>query len=148
MNQGSSQTTLRSASGMLRATLYTHRVPKPPKYPEFSKVEAGRRIRSIRTRRGITQAELAGALGIPQSNVSQMERGVRGLTVHQAVKLARALDVSTDEILLDRQPSRALRAKGASNLPDWLADLDRLPKRARYAVLALIDVLLEQEKQR
>ena len=74
-------------------------------------------MRGLRESRGITQVELARALGIPQSNVSEMERGVRGLTVHQAVKLAKALKVSTDEILLGGNGSHELNQPPASRSP-------------------------------
>ena len=59
--------------------------PGPPKHVVFSAEEAGQRVRGARGQ-GVT-VELAKALGVTQSNVSEMERGIRGLTVHQVVKL-------------------------------------------------------------
>lgn len=120
-------------------------LPRAPKRPEFSKPEAGRRIRSLREARGITQVELAKALGIPQSNVSEMERGVRGLTVHQTVKLARALKVSTDALLLGGSNGSGTSGPPVSlKLLRRLQKLESLPAARQRVVLKLIDALLEQ----
>jgi len=125
----------------------TDAVPKPPKNQEFSKAEAGRRIRSLRTSHGISQVELARALGLPQSNVSEMERGVRGLTVHQAVRLARALKVSTDEILRGNG-APAPKVGPSLKLVRRLQRIEQLPEARQRMVLRLIDALLDQEATR
>lgn len=116
-------------------------MPRPPKNVLFSKVEVGQRIRALREARAITQVELAKILGIDQSNVSAIERGVRGLTVHQALKLAQALRASTDEILsgvrnrddgaMDRRFLRRLQKVG------------QLTKRDQQALLRTIDAFLK-----
>lgn len=124
-------------------------VPKPPKHVEFSKAEAGRRVRALREGRGMTQVELARALGLPQSNVSEIERGVRGLTVHQTVKLARALKVSTDEILLGKN-GHPVAAKAAPSLKVLrrLQGIEQLPEPRQRVVLKLVDALIQQEAGR
>lgn len=116
-------------------------MPRPPKYELFSKEQAGRRIRVLRKERGLTQTELAKALGIDQSNVSSIERGARGLTVHQALKLARALGVSTDEILAGAAaPSAESRDR---RFLRRLQKIERLPKRDQQALLRTIDAFLK-----
>jgi transcriptional regulator with XRE-family HTH domain len=122
-------------------------VPRPPKNQEFSKAEAGRRIRALREGRGFTQVELARALGLPQSNVSEMERGVRGLTVHQTVKLARALKVSTDEILRGNGVPTP-RSAPSLKLLRRLQKIEKLPEARQRVVLKLIDALIDQEINR
>src|SRR5881396_2742607 len=72
---------------------------RPPSDSKLSKVDIGALVRSLRQERGLTQTRLAARLGLTQSNVSAMERGDRGLTIHQALKLARILDVTVDELL-------------------------------------------------
>ena len=123
-------------------------VPRPPKNLEFSKAESGRRIRALREGRGVTQVELARTLGLPQSNVSEMERGVRGLTVHQAVRLARALKVSTDEILRSGNGSRTPKAAPSLKLLRRLQKIEQLPEARQRVVLKLIDALIAQESHR
>jgi len=116
-------------------------LPQPPKNVLFSKQEAGQRIRALREARGITQVELAKALGIDQSNVSAIERGIRGLTVHQVLKLARELRVSTDEIL-----SGATASDNGSSDRRFLRrvrKIDTLSKRQKDALLLTIDTFLK-----
>lgn len=116
-------------------------MPRPPKNVLFSKEDAGQRIRALRQARGITQVELAKALGIDQSNVSSIERGVRGLTVHQVLKLSRALHVSADEIL----SGAATRDNGFMDrrFLRRVQKIDTLSKRQKDALLLTIDTFLK-----
>ena len=75
-------------------------MPRPTKNPVVSKQAVGQRLRAVRTAQGMSQEKLARLLGITQSNVSGLERGVRSLTIHQVAKLALTLGVSVDELLL------------------------------------------------
>jgi hypothetical protein len=73
-----------------------------------------------------------------------MERGIRGLTVHQVVKLAKALDVTADEILSGpngrQEPTRPRSLK----LLRRLRRIEQLPDPRQRAVLKVLDALLEQ----
>ncbi|MGH9337898.1 MAG: helix-turn-helix domain-containing protein, partial [Vicinamibacteria bacterium] len=71
-----------------------------------SKKTIGERVRGLRVRRGKTQVELAKQLGMNQSNLSEVERGVRGLTIQQLMKLSKALSASSDEILFGSSSKR------------------------------------------
>jgi transcriptional regulator with XRE-family HTH domain len=130
--------------------LDTAYVPRSPKNQEFSKTESGRRIRDLRETRGLTQVELARLLDLPQSNVSEMERGARGLTVHQAVRLSRALRVTTDEILGRNGAHGAsmTRATPSLKLLRRLQKIEKLPEARQRVVLKLLDALIHQEQTR
>lgn len=54
----------------------------------------GRRLRGLRTREGITQAELSDALGIRQHHVSEMESGRRKIGLAMAKRIAKAYNIS------------------------------------------------------
>jgi transcriptional regulator with XRE-family HTH domain len=119
-------------------------VSRPPRDSKLSKVEIGARVRSLRDARGLTQAELGEALALTQSNISAIERGGRGVTIHQAVKLARALRVSVDELLTGTKPmkgsgDRLLRDR---RLMRRLQLLEKLPKGDKKALLKTIDAYL------
>jgi transcriptional regulator with XRE-family HTH domain len=120
-------------------------LPQPPKNVVVTKDEVGRRLRAIREARGVTQVELAKILGIDQSNVSSIERGVRGLTIHQAVKLAKALKVTTDEILLPANGKHEAKSVDSVKLSRRMQRIAALPERKQRAVLKVLDALLEQQ---
>jgi putative transcriptional regulator len=56
------------------------------------------RIREVRKQKGLRQVDLAGKIGIFQSELSEIETGVRKPNVYLAKRIARALGVSLDEI--------------------------------------------------
>jgi len=52
----------------------------------------GERLRDLRVKRGLTQQALADLVGVPQTHVSAMERGVKLPTLHTVLRLAVALE--------------------------------------------------------
>ncbi len=121
-------------------------MPQRPKYVLVKKEDVGQRLRAIREARDITQVKLAALLGIDQSNVSAIERGIRGLTIHQVVKLAKALQVSTDEILMPINGDRQRRALASVKLLRRLQRIESLPETKQRAVLKVLDALLDQQR--
>lgn len=123
----------------------TRPLPHPPKNVVATKDEIGRRLRAIREARGVTQVELAKLLGIDQSNVSSIERGVRGLTIHQAVKLAKALKVTTDDILMPANGKHEAKSLKSVRLARRVQRIEALPEAKQRAVLKVLDALLDQQ---
>jgi transcriptional regulator with XRE-family HTH domain len=68
----------------------------------------GENLKDARERAGLRQVDVAEATGIPQTDVSQMERGIRNCTLQTIARLATAIDVDPQKLL--RQP-RAKRTK-------------------------------------
>jgi len=69
------------------------------KYGEMNKV-LGKAIREARTKRGISQMELAGRLGISYQQVQKYEYGESQLTVPRLIQIAEALGIPC-RIILD-----------------------------------------------
>lgn len=67
--------------------LYTGEEVFPEGYP-------GMALRGLRTREGITQKALAVRLGIRQHHVSEMEKGVRPITLEMAKRIGEAYNIS------------------------------------------------------
>jgi len=65
----------------------------------------GRRIRQQRKLMGMTQEELAEAMGITTSYIGHMERGIKHCTLDKLISLCIALKVSPDMLLQDSLPS-------------------------------------------
>ena len=124
-------------------------VPRRPKQVVISHEQVGQRLRLLRQDRGLSQVELALKLELSQSNLSAIERGARGVTVNQVVRIARALGASTDEILLDREAPEAGNRPG-KKLMRRLRRIEELSDGDQRIILQLLEGLLthREEKRR
>jgi transcriptional regulator with XRE-family HTH domain len=125
-------------------------MPRRSKNQLVSKQAVGERLRAIRIAQAMSQEKLAEMLGITQSNVSGLERGVRSLTIHQVAKLAAAMGVSTDELLLGKSPNGI---KGNHQIQDRrfvrrLREIGVLSRRQKEALLLTIDSFLKASESR
>ncbi len=58
-------------------------------------------LERYRTRKGMTQVELADESGVPQPDISKAEKGVKDLKGRSWASIAQALGCSVDELLSD-----------------------------------------------
>jgi len=79
----------------------------------------GARIRALRERRELTQAEFAEALGLDQSAVSRIEDGSRPLTARELASASSALAVTISELLEEEAPATVLRAGDCEDEDVW-----------------------------
>jgi transcriptional regulator with XRE-family HTH domain len=102
----------------------------------------GQRVARIRKQRGFTQSELAERIGIIQTIVSAIETGALKLSADMAVRFARALECTTDELL---QPSGkpAKARKPSRKVLRRLERIETLPRTQQTALLKTIDTALE-----
>jgi DNA-binding XRE family transcriptional regulator len=78
-----------------------------PSYPSFrgrkgrstTTHEVGARVRNLREAKGITQEELAGAVGMMRSNISRIEAAKHRPTLETVEKIAKALKVSVAKLV-------------------------------------------------
>jgi len=112
-------------------------MPSPPKDVVLSKEKIGERVRTFREQRGLSQGKLAKLLGTHPQSISQIERGIRGISLQQVVRFARALEISSDELLGEVRPVTPIQADRRMVLR--LQRLQRLPAAQRKAVLKLLD---------
>ena len=114
----------------------------------------GRRIRQLRTDRGLTLEELGSALGRAASQISVIENGKRELKIGELQRLSRILGVTLDDLLAPEAPSkraaleialeRAQRGPLYASLP-----LPALPVRKSLSDEAIETILgLHDELQR
>lgn len=64
--------------------------------------EVGKRIKSIRESKGITRKEFAQMLNVSTHTIANYEQGQRGSNTNTLKKIAKALEVSTDELLVEK----------------------------------------------
>lgn len=117
------------------------RVPRPKRIV-LSKKEIGQRVRALRKEQGMTQVELADALGTHQTSLSQIERGVRGVGVQHVLKLAKALKTSPDKLLAPTKPS-PMSAPRNDKLLRRVRRLEKLPPEHQEAVVKMLDAFLD-----
>lgn len=79
--------------------------------PLDSQRALGRRIRTWRVRRQLSQASLAERTGVTQSTLSNYENGKRGLSVWVLMKIAEELEVDLED--LAGRPGRPKRRGGS-----------------------------------
>ncbi len=85
----------------------------------------GEKILQYRIRKGLTQAHLAAECGIPQPNLSNIEKGKKDLTVFTLVRIASALGVKPAELLdegLGQRPRVELTRSKIEVLAGAIAD--------------------------
>src|SRR5581483_2180445 len=88
--------------------------------------------------RGITQRELARAIGMPESELSTMMRGRRGLGLHWLEAIAAMLGVSPGE-LLDAGRSFEDLIEDRAALMDWLdRETAKFMDRVKATVLGVL----------
>ncbi|MGH9314360.1 MAG: helix-turn-helix domain-containing protein [Vicinamibacterales bacterium] len=101
----------------------------------------GERIRELRKRQGMSQAELAAELGLNQTAVSDYETGEARIHAAMLAALAHVLRVSADE-LLGLAPARSARPAPDRRFLRRLERLHQLSRRDQQALLGTIDAFL------
>lgn len=78
-------------------------------------VELGKRIKGLRRLKGFTQQELAERINVSVSSLSNMERGIRKPKPFLLENIARALEVSPEELFLVRTEKNNLSDTGSGD---------------------------------
>lgn len=112
--------------------------------------EFGRRLVELRKARGLTQTQLADAIGSSQRAISSYETVAEFPPAAVIVEIARALEVTTDELF----GLRPLRSKNGHDDPGtrrlWkkFQQVAALPEKDRRAVIRLVNSLVESKGSR
>jgi transcriptional regulator with XRE-family HTH domain len=110
--------------------------------PEFDAKIVGKRLRTLRSQRGMTQAELGESMGLPQTLVSDYEVGRARMHAGLVLGFAKALKVSADE-LLGIEKTRENGFVKDRRFLRRLQKIDRLPERQKRHLLGTIDAMLK-----
>jgi transcriptional regulator with XRE-family HTH domain len=112
--------------------------------------EFGERLMALRKARGLTQIQLAEMIDSTQRAISRYETVADRAPAPVLAKLAKALHVSTDE-LLGLQPSRSANGHDtpeARRLWKKLQQVLSLPEKDRRAVIRLVNSLVAAKAAR
>lgn len=103
----------------------------------------GGRITELRKYQGLTQAELARALGVSQQTVFAYELGDRRVTVPLIPNLAKVLAVTVEELIGITSPPRARAPRRSPKVLRHAKRIQQLSKTQQRFVIRIIDLLLE-----
>jgi len=105
--------------------------------------EFGRRLHALRSERGLTQIELAEAIGSSQRAISYYETVAEFPPAAVIIDLAKALGVSTDELLGVKNGGKAPKeSHEARRLRRQLQQVLALPEKDRRAIVRMINSLV------
>jgi len=107
----------------------------------------GRRLKEIRSKRGLVQKELAAAIGVHPLQVSKYETGLSFPTVPKIIEIAKVLQISMDELFGEIVVADESRVKNLRLLRRF-KDLEELPKDDQDTAVKLIDALVAKGKIR
>jgi len=102
----------------------------------------GQRLARLRKERGFTQKELAEKTGLIQALVSDYECDKLRLNADMILRIAAALEISTDELLQPGGSKRPAR-KPSRRVLRRLEQIEALPSSQQTVLLKTIDTFLE-----
>lgn len=70
-------------------------------FPRLSSTNFGKRLHEIRTSKNISIKTLAERIGVMETYIPQLERGMKSPSFDTLIYIANALEVTTDELLCD-----------------------------------------------
>lgn len=106
----------------------------------------GPRLRQLREARNLTQREVADLLAIDYMQVYRYEKGVNLPSVETAVRLARILQVTTDELLTGDGAAPEPPKIRSPRLFDRFHTIDSLPKERQDVAVQLLDAIISQHE--
>ena len=98
----------------------------------------GNRIRHYRTLKGLTQSQLANAIGKTEETVSNIERGLNSTKLEVIDEIAKALSVDIMELFNFNEESRIKDKEKFASIKEVLAILNEKDKKYINALLKVL----------
>lgn len=108
--------------------------------------EFGERLAEARQRAGLSQVQVAEALGMSQRTIAHWERKRSPVYPDQLVTLCQLLDMSPEELLGTESPAR--KRGQESKLRRQVAEIEQLPRSVQVYVSRFLDQVLTAEGQK
>lgn len=114
----------------------------------LGKETIGQRLGRLRKERGLSQIALAEKMGIIQQLITDYERDLLRMHAEMVIRFAKALDVSTDSLLLGEKMSFKNKTNVSLKVAKRLQRIEELPEAQQRTVLRSLDMLLDGVGQR
>lgn len=108
-------------------------------------VDLGQRIAGLRRGRGLTQVQLAEAMGVAQQTVAHYEAGRLRLLAGALPNLADQLGISVEELVGSTIPRSTGKRGPAPKLQQQLEQVGQLPRAQQRFVMQMLDTVLQQQ---
>ena len=102
----------------------------------------GARIRDARIRKGLTQADLAAAIGVSRAHLTNVEGGNGGLALDKLSILAREIGATVAWLICEVQDS----SSPSDTKRELLALVDAMNEEQRRALLSVAKIMKPDEK--
>lgn len=99
----------------------------------------GKKIQKYREAAGLSQERLAEAIGLSSNFISYIERGVKMPSLENFIKIANAVNISTDLLLAD-----VLENTQKQQASDYLSRIEKLAPKDRQRILAVLETMLSE----
>ncbi|WP_433704194.1 helix-turn-helix domain-containing protein [Paraburkholderia sacchari] len=109
--------------------------------------DLGARVATARKAHGMSQQQLADALGIAQQTLAHYECGRSRIPVSMLPALANLLTLSFDELMGKPIVQWGDRHVVTSRLQQQIAAIEQLPKTKQHFVSQMLDTVLAQAQQ-
>lgn len=104
----------------------------------------GRRVREVRSERGISQQELAARCKTSAQYLSQIENGRKQASLQVLVAVAEVLEISLNELLTGNQVNNPLEYQ--RDMVRLLADCSSYEKRVLFEMLLSMKAVLRENQ--
>jgi transcriptional regulator with XRE-family HTH domain len=110
----------------------------------------GKRLRTTREERGLSQRDLAERLRTGASQVSRYENGMQLPNVETLMAIAQILHLDVSELLLGRKTDSGVDDIGIKDvrLFERMRELEKLDRQTRDAAVMLLEAIIVQGNQR
>lgn len=106
-------------------------------------VELGQRIAALRKAQGLTQVQLAEAMGVAQQTLAHYEAGRLRLLAGALPNLANQLGITVEELVGAPSAKRATGKRGPQpKIAQQLQQIEALPKAKQRAISQVLDSVI------
>jgi transcriptional regulator with XRE-family HTH domain len=123
---------------------YTPDMGRPISKP---RPQQGARIAALRKAAGLSQAELAHTLGVPQSTVAYWETSAKPPRSDVLPQMAKALGVRVEDLIGSARVAPAGRPGPVGRLQRALEQAAALPRRQQMLVVQFVNTLVQQQRR-
>ena len=108
-------------------------------------MELFEKIKKFRKEKGLSQEALSEKLGVHKAHLSRLENGKYQPSLEVIKKLAKAFEISIDDLLSDEEEISEVRINNKS-LAEKLRLIDSLDEEDKQAIIKVIDSMLTKKK--